>query len=235
MLILATALCGLAFVAGGCDGGWGPFAPPPTPTATATPTQTPTATATGTSTPTATRTGTPTETSTPTSTSTPTRTATPTNTPTPTATPPVWPDECRYIRWLGTGLLKLSTYGGNLQQDERALGAAGIFDGSWRTRTLADLAAMRDTAGPIRDGYGAAPPSALLDLDWEARNYAAQVATASGRAHDTLSAYDVVGFNGASQAFGPMSDAGTQLLADLDRWARGRRQASFAAAATSCR
>ena len=199
----------------------GPFAPLATPTATATPTETATATATATNTPTVTSTRTATETSTRTDTATPTQTATPTNTPTPTATPPVWPDECRYIRWLGTGLLKLSTYGGNLQQDQRALGPAGIFDGSWPTRTLADLAALRDTAGPIRDGYGAAPPTALLDLDWEARNYAAQVVTASSRAHDTLSAYDVVGFNGASQAFGPMSDAGTRLLGDLDRWARG--------------
>ncbi|HMA33528.1 MAG TPA: hypothetical protein VKY74_03525 [Chloroflexia bacterium] len=241
-------LAGLAGTA--CDPGTlNPFAPAPTPTptvtatATATPSPLPSATPSNTATPTdtPTTTATPTDTATPTSTDTPTptptdtATATPTDTPTPTATPPIAADECVYLKWLGTGLLKLAVYGANLQRDEAALQNTTLFNATWRRQTLADLAAERDAAGPIQAGYPGVVPPALAELDRESRDYAGRVQTASATGYAALTNYDPFAFDTAYHDFAPLSDAGNRLLANLDSWARGRGFASFTPAVTSCR
>ena len=232
--VIALILLGAVLVAG-CDStNLNPFAPAPTatPTATATPSHTPspTVTNTPTNTPTATRTATPT------STPTATATATPTATPLPTATPPVASDECRYIKWLGTGLLKLALYGSALQRDEIALHSTTIFNRAWRTQTLGDLALERDAADPIERGYQSGSiPAALADLDREARSYSSSVRAASQTAYDALNNYDPFGFSDAYNSFAPLSAAGDRLANDLNSWARGRGYSEFAVAAATCR
>ncbi len=237
LLVLGLSLaCGLGLLAA-CDLP-GPFGPPPTPTPTVTPTPTDTPTPTWTATPTHTATPTwtptPTHTATPTWTPTPTSTPTSTSTPTPTATPPVAADECTYIRWLGAGLLRVQIAGSALQDDETALQHTTIFDSTWRNKTLTDLAAERDAAGAVGAGYGRPVPPALASLDAEATGYARRVQAASADAYTGLSDFNPLAFNRAYQAFGPLTDDGTRLLADLDRWAQSRGLPSFAAAATTC-
>jgi hypothetical protein len=218
--IVLSVLLLAAGLAAGCDGGdLNPFAPPPTATPTPTATPSPTATASAT----------------PTITPSPTATATPTNTPTPTPTPPVRADECGYVTWLAGGLLNLSLRADALSRDEAALHNTSIFDSGWRGQTVTDLAAIRDAAAPVRTGYGRPAPSALLDLDLEARTYAAQVYTASATAYSALNAYDIFAFNDAYTAFTPLRDAGTRLLAHLDSWSRGRGLSGFVGAVQFCR
>jgi hypothetical protein len=213
-IVLGVLLVLAAGLAVGCDSGnLNPFAPPPTPTATPTATPTPTATASAT----------------------PTATATPTNTPTPTPTPPVRADECGYVAWLAGGLLNLSLRADALSRDEAALHNTSIFDSNWRKQTITDLAAIRDAAAPVRTGYTGPAPTALLDLDFEARTYAAQVYTASATAYGALTDYDIFAFNDAYTAFAPLRDAGSRLLAHLDSWARGRGLPGFVGAVQSCR
>lgn len=219
-IVLSVLLLLAAGLAAGCDGGdLNPFAPPPTATPTPTATPSPTATASAT----------------PTITPSPTATATPTNTPTPTPTPPVRADECGYVTWLAGGLLNLSLRADALSRDEAALHNTSIFDSGWRGQTVTDLAAIRDAAAPVRTGYGRPAPSALLDLDLEARTYAAQVYTASATAYSALNAYDIFAFNDAYTAFTPLRDAGTRLLAHLDSWSRGRGLSGFVGAVQFCR
>jgi hypothetical protein len=219
-IVLSVLLLLAAGLAAGCDGGdLNPFAPPPTATPTPTATPSPTATASAT----------------PTITPSPTATATPTNTPTPTPTPPVRADECGYVTWLAGGLLNLSLRADALSRDEAALHNTSIFDSGWRGQTVTDLAAIRDAAAPVRTGYGRPAPSALLDLDLEARTYAAQVYTASATAYSALNDYDVFAFNDAYTAFTPLRDAGTRLLAHLDSWSRGRGLSGFVGAVQFCR
>jgi len=219
-IVLSGLLLLAAGLAVGCDSGdLNPFGPPPTATPTATVTPSPTATASAT----------------PTITPSPTATATPTNTPTPTPTPPVRADECGYVTWLAGGLLNLSLRADALSRDEAALHSTSIFDSGWRGQTVTDLAAIRDAAAPVRAGYGRSAPPALLDLDFEARTYAAQVYTASATAYSALNNYDVLAFNDAYTAFTPLRDAGTRLLAHLDSWARGRGVPGFVGAVQFCR
>jgi hypothetical protein len=168
-VLLLVALGGTS-----CDGN--PFAPAATATATSTATATPSVTVTHTATSTATRTATATATA----------TATPTLTPSPTATPLVSVEECRYLKWLGTGLLKLALNGTALTRDEQALHNTTIFNTAWRKQTLDDLAHERDAADLIHQGYTLPIPPALADLDRESRNYAEQVYSASIRAYDAL-------------------------------------------------
>jgi hypothetical protein len=219
-IVLGGLLLLAAGLTVGCDGdNLNPFAPPPTPTATATATPSPTATASAT----------------PTITPSPTATATPTNTPTPTPTPPVRAEECSYVSWLAGGLLNLSLRADALSRDEAALHNTSIFDSTWRNQTITDLAAIRDAAAPVRTGYAGAAPTALLDLDFEARTYAAQVYTASATAYSALTNYDILAFNDAYTAFTPLRDAGSRLLAHLDSWARGRGLPGFVGAVQFCR
>ena len=87
----------------------------------------------------------------------------------------------------------------------------------------------------MRNGYGRPAPTALLDLDFEARTYAAQVYTTSDTAYSALNNYDLLAFNDAYNAFTPLRDAGTRLLAHLDSWARGRGLPGFVGAVQFCR
>jgi hypothetical protein len=215
--LLLVALGGTA-----CDS---PFAPAATATATVTATATPSVTVTNT----------PTRTATSTATATATATATPTLTPSPTATPLVSVEECRYLKWVGTGLLKLALNGTALTRDEQALHNTTIFNAAWRKQTLDDLAHERDAADLIHQGYTLPIPPTLSDLDRETRNYAEQVYSASIRAYDALNTYDLLGFSSAYDSFGPLSSAGDKLANDLDAWARGRTYANFTIAATTCR
>jgi hypothetical protein len=144
-------------------------------------------------------------------------------------------DECGYVTWLAGGLLNLSLRADALSRDEAALHNTSIFDSGWRGQTVTDLAAIRDAAAPVRTGYGRPAPSALLDLDLEARTYAAQVYTASATAYSALNAYDIFAFNDAYTAFTPLRDAGTRLLAHLDSWSRGRGLSGFVGAVQFCR
>ncbi|HUS16359.1 MAG TPA: hypothetical protein VM536_15280 [Chloroflexia bacterium] len=232
--LLLAAWVLLLVVSAACDAdNLNPFAPAPTATATAT--ATPTWTPTPTNTPSPTNTATPSNTPTNTPTLTPTYTPRPTNTPLPTPTPLIAADECQYLKWLGTALLKLAVNGAALNRDAAALSRTSIFNPTWYHQTLADLAAERDAAAPVRAGYSGPVPSRLADMDRQARDYAGRVYSASASGYTGLSQYDLLAFNQSYQAFGPLSADGDQLSRDLDAWAQSRSYSTFAAAATTCR